>query len=283
MQGLAPPKPKRRKGSDLAEHEKWYCPFRCGKFYRKTSTRSIRRHRNECAFHISVRKALSPGSASSPALAGAQLPNGIPRKMNVRSHLNVPARPPSSSPMTPKMSPTITSKSPMSPLPPPMHSFEKPPRSSPCRSPSQKMPIHQALQVFLIKSLQERNATVPTGSASTPFPASVSQIMPPKLDLRSKEEPLPSRSNPRGSPVQHLEKMLPQEQLLKILEKENKWKAADAKLKRRHHSLPRPDVSTGSRRRHSTGSLLAGFDRAKRVKLSSMTRTAPSPQLSAAM
>mmetsp|Transcript_20383 Transcript_20383/g.28316 ORF Transcript_20383/g.28316 Transcript_20383/m.28316 type:complete len:187 (-) Transcript_20383:265-825(-) len=45
------------------------------------------------------------------------------------------------------------------------------------------------------------------------------------------------RSRPEGSPVQHLEKMLPHEQLLKILEKENKWLAADAKLKRRHHHL----------------------------------------------
>eukprot|EP00468_Gymnochlora_sp_CCMP2014_P012963 CAMPEP_0167750062 /NCGR_PEP_ID=MMETSP0110_2-20121227/5774_1 /TAXON_ID=629695 /ORGANISM="Gymnochlora sp., Strain CCMP2014" /LENGTH=330 /DNA_ID=CAMNT_0007635325 /DNA_START=91 /DNA_END=1083 /DNA_ORIENTATION=+ len=50
--GNVAPKPKRRKGSDLAEHEKWYCPFRCGKFYRKTSTRSIRRHRAECAFQV---------------------------------------------------------------------------------------------------------------------------------------------------------------------------------------------------------------------------------------
>eukprot|EP00466_Bigelowiella_natans_P009292 jgi/Bigna1/76013/fgenesh1_pg.38_\ len=66
LASLVPPKPKRRKGCDLAEHEKWYCPYRCGKFYRKTSTRSIRRHRNECAFQLSVPPGLP---SSSPALS----------------------------------------------------------------------------------------------------------------------------------------------------------------------------------------------------------------------
>ncbi len=58
-------KPKRRKGAELAEHEKWHCPFQCGKFYRKTSTRSIRRHRNECKY-----RAVQNRDALDSALGG---------------------------------------------------------------------------------------------------------------------------------------------------------------------------------------------------------------------
>lgn len=39
---------KRRRSTDLSEHEKWMCPYGCGKFYRNTSTRSIHKHVLEC-------------------------------------------------------------------------------------------------------------------------------------------------------------------------------------------------------------------------------------------
>jgi len=40
--------PKRRLSCDLREEERWYCPFLCGKFYRKSSTVSIRTHLTSC-------------------------------------------------------------------------------------------------------------------------------------------------------------------------------------------------------------------------------------------
>jgi len=48
--------------------------------------------------------------------------------------------------------------------------------------------------------------------------------------------PPPPSSFVVGQQLQ-LQKMIPQEVLMKILEKEYKWKAADAKLRQRHHLL----------------------------------------------
>jgi len=42
------PVQRRRTADELDEEEKWYCPKRCGKFYRKTSTKSIQKHRVTC-------------------------------------------------------------------------------------------------------------------------------------------------------------------------------------------------------------------------------------------
>mmetsp|Transcript_15003 Transcript_15003/g.27002 ORF Transcript_15003/g.27002 Transcript_15003/m.27002 type:complete len:280 (+) Transcript_15003:104-943(+) len=39
---------KRRLSCHLREEEKWYCPHGCGKFYRKSSTVSIRTHKEKC-------------------------------------------------------------------------------------------------------------------------------------------------------------------------------------------------------------------------------------------
>ena len=39
---------KRRSTNTLLEHEKWNCIFKCGKFYRATSTRSILAHIQKC-------------------------------------------------------------------------------------------------------------------------------------------------------------------------------------------------------------------------------------------
>ncbi|GAB5356237.1 hypothetical protein AAMO2058_000273700 [Amorphochlora amoebiformis] len=41
----------RRKSSELSEKERWYCPVGCGKFYRRTSSRSIRKHMEMCEFY----------------------------------------------------------------------------------------------------------------------------------------------------------------------------------------------------------------------------------------
>ena len=38
----------RRSAGELAEHEKWKCPWECGQFYRSTSSRSIQRHAAIC-------------------------------------------------------------------------------------------------------------------------------------------------------------------------------------------------------------------------------------------
>lgn len=43
---------RRRKSSDLRFNERWNCPHGCGKFYRKTSSRSIRDHLAECTNKI---------------------------------------------------------------------------------------------------------------------------------------------------------------------------------------------------------------------------------------
>jgi len=40
--------PRRRLPHELDEKERWYCPNQCGKFYRKTSSKSIRKHLREC-------------------------------------------------------------------------------------------------------------------------------------------------------------------------------------------------------------------------------------------
>jgi hypothetical protein len=40
---------KRRKSANLKECEKWYCVYNCGKFYHKTSTRSIHKHMRTCS------------------------------------------------------------------------------------------------------------------------------------------------------------------------------------------------------------------------------------------
>ena len=48
---LAPAKKarkKRRKSKDLPEHERWYCPLSCGKYFRRTSSRSISEHMKTC-------------------------------------------------------------------------------------------------------------------------------------------------------------------------------------------------------------------------------------------
>lgn len=52
---------RRRASTELGEHERWNCPFGCGKFFRSTSTRSVRRHRENCPIrpsdaHIAVIK-----------------------------------------------------------------------------------------------------------------------------------------------------------------------------------------------------------------------------------
>jgi hypothetical protein len=39
---------RRRKADELADHERWNCPFTCGKFYRNTSTLSIQKHKTIC-------------------------------------------------------------------------------------------------------------------------------------------------------------------------------------------------------------------------------------------
>eukprot|EP00467_Chlorarachnion_reptans_P008950 CAMPEP_0114499536 /NCGR_PEP_ID=MMETSP0109-20121206/7473_1 /TAXON_ID=29199 /ORGANISM="Chlorarachnion reptans, Strain CCCM449" /LENGTH=443 /DNA_ID=CAMNT_0001677117 /DNA_START=267 /DNA_END=1598 /DNA_ORIENTATION=+ len=39
---------KRRSALDLEDAERWNCPFRCGKFYKNTSTKSIHNHLEEC-------------------------------------------------------------------------------------------------------------------------------------------------------------------------------------------------------------------------------------------
>ena len=39
----------RRNADDLNESERWTCPFKCGKHYRSTSSRSIQLHANRCA------------------------------------------------------------------------------------------------------------------------------------------------------------------------------------------------------------------------------------------
>jgi len=39
---------KRRKSTDLPEHERWYCPLACGKYFRRTSSRSITEHMKNC-------------------------------------------------------------------------------------------------------------------------------------------------------------------------------------------------------------------------------------------
>jgi hypothetical protein len=44
---------KRRRSTDLAEHEKWVCPYGCGKYYRNTSTRSIHKHVQDCTMRSS--------------------------------------------------------------------------------------------------------------------------------------------------------------------------------------------------------------------------------------
>ncbi|GAB5355647.1 hypothetical protein AAMO2058_000223600 [Amorphochlora amoebiformis] len=214
---MAPPKPKRRKGSDLAEHEKWYCPFRCGKFYRKTSTRSIRRHRSECAFHVSVREALVPGAQQMRQGAGA--PQGSPEAMGTST--------------------------PQSPVPTQAGSEIKITIDKAASAAREgKVPIHHALQSFLLKSLQDPRprplvpATPPPPVALRPRQSIVRAKTPPPRP--ASDNTTPKGQCPEGSPVQHLEKMLPQDQLLNLLEKENKWKAADAKLKRRHHSLKLP-------------------------------------------
>eukprot|EP00469_Lotharella_globosa_P010737 CAMPEP_0167786748 /NCGR_PEP_ID=MMETSP0111_2-20121227/8999_1 /TAXON_ID=91324 /ORGANISM="Lotharella globosa, Strain CCCM811" /LENGTH=590 /DNA_ID=CAMNT_0007678233 /DNA_START=963 /DNA_END=2735 /DNA_ORIENTATION=+ len=41
---------KRRKGWELSEEERRYCPFGCGKFYRKTSHHSMTRHLSLCIY-----------------------------------------------------------------------------------------------------------------------------------------------------------------------------------------------------------------------------------------
>eukprot|EP00471_Norrisiella_sphaerica_P009211 CAMPEP_0184497314 /NCGR_PEP_ID=MMETSP0113_2-20130426/36144_1 /TAXON_ID=91329 /ORGANISM="Norrisiella sphaerica, Strain BC52" /LENGTH=549 /DNA_ID=CAMNT_0026884347 /DNA_START=53 /DNA_END=1698 /DNA_ORIENTATION=+ len=402
VSSLVPPKPKRRKGSDLAEHEKWYCPFHCGKFYRKTSTRSIRRHRSECAFQIrSAIRDVQSVPASSPALSAtsntsqlpspalvaqspcvrslktngqqitgdfdyaagsgavqkpvfqatpghkfqltqypltattaAQRPSGFTRVTETktathpdpRAFVPLPLRRESSgtSVKSEESARSTRAQLPRTPKIPPMTDH---PASSGKGSSSgsrgagasgpksttrsnqreclhgagtgkgrqQKAPIHEVLQVFLLKSLQDpqKLAHKAEGKLSSGAKAQDAD----KNTLRLKREFEPESNYPRSlssssskqkgrpwrlkkekeegaidaaaiqvegagspspqkgsssearlltptrqrkaecSPVQHLEKMLPQEQLMKILEKENKWKAADAKLRRRHTHL----------------------------------------------
>lgn len=43
---------RRRRGDELAAHERWNCPNRCGKFFRSTSTRSIHKHKAICTFSL---------------------------------------------------------------------------------------------------------------------------------------------------------------------------------------------------------------------------------------
>mmetsp|Transcript_6446 Transcript_6446/g.11876 ORF Transcript_6446/g.11876 Transcript_6446/m.11876 type:complete len:391 (-) Transcript_6446:297-1469(-) len=289
---LPPPKPKRRKGIDLAEHEKWYCPFRCGKFYRKTSTRSIRRHRNECAFHISVREALAPAPAGSPpgtSIASSPEPKALALVSSDGKARSVAAAAqyPSRSPLIAAIRPPSSVKrmggggvEPMQPqqLPSPLIgavSMKISPATSPQASPENKMPIHKALQVFLLKSLEEKKLgklsvgkradgtsaglSVDCNADATSSSSKTNSLSPSASDKGSTEsEDQDSLArNLEGSPVQHLEKMLPQERLLKLLEKENKWMAADAKLRARHHSLrlPPPLVATtdGGRHRQTKG------------------------------
>ena len=57
---------KRRKSTDLPEHERWYCPLQCGKYFRRTSSRSITEHMKNCP---SIKKKVEPDATGSMAAA----------------------------------------------------------------------------------------------------------------------------------------------------------------------------------------------------------------------
>mmetsp|Transcript_29566 Transcript_29566/g.51917 ORF Transcript_29566/g.51917 Transcript_29566/m.51917 type:complete len:241 (-) Transcript_29566:170-892(-) len=61
--------PKRRPSCDLREEERWYCPYGCGKFYRKSSTISIKTHTKKCPY--------KPDKAADKALSAAPSTNQI--------------------------------------------------------------------------------------------------------------------------------------------------------------------------------------------------------------
>lgn len=52
---------KRRKAHELLDNERWNCPHGCGKFFRKTSTLSIHKHKLQCPLRVST-------GAASPTL-----------------------------------------------------------------------------------------------------------------------------------------------------------------------------------------------------------------------
>jgi hypothetical protein len=65
-------KRKRRRSAELAAHEKWVCPRGCGKYYRTTSTRSIREHAATCngipvTTHVHIRTVSAATAAATKA------------------------------------------------------------------------------------------------------------------------------------------------------------------------------------------------------------------------
>mmetsp|Transcript_24922 Transcript_24922/g.44319 ORF Transcript_24922/g.44319 Transcript_24922/m.44319 type:complete len:305 (+) Transcript_24922:130-1044(+) len=56
--------PKRRLSCDLMEKERWYCPHLCGKFYRKSSTVSIRTHIETCTLRPRTQEPAKPNTES---------------------------------------------------------------------------------------------------------------------------------------------------------------------------------------------------------------------------
>ena len=56
---------KRRKSTDLPEHERWYCPLSCGKYFRRTSSRSITEHMKNCP---SIKKKSEPEDGSGSTM-----------------------------------------------------------------------------------------------------------------------------------------------------------------------------------------------------------------------
>jgi len=63
---------RRRKPSELTEKERWYCKYGCGKFYRRTSSRSIAEHSMRCH----KRPADADSTGSSKDTKGKGIING---------------------------------------------------------------------------------------------------------------------------------------------------------------------------------------------------------------
>jgi hypothetical protein len=70
---------RRRAPGELAEHERWNCPWGCGKFYRLTSTESVRKHTNTCSQRPSTEDELKQRLEQNQSKLGKQ--GGEPQKL----------------------------------------------------------------------------------------------------------------------------------------------------------------------------------------------------------
>lgn len=75
----------RRSSSELQERERWYCPFGCGKFYKRTSTKSVSSHRALCAAQFTAAAAALAASTASEGNRAPSVPGPMTEPLSDRS------------------------------------------------------------------------------------------------------------------------------------------------------------------------------------------------------